>query len=201
MKCLLLFTFLITLLCLCTITYSEVVCSEDELVKEIIEDLDDNGKLDCLKDTPAPEGGETEDQKIKRLRANWDGDCSFESINENHPWTDRLFALYPMMRGMIDVNGNTIEKKNFENQADMCEIVRTMIGNNMIKGITLVGDMITSINKNVAYEITCPGELQSKICAATGGSFADPYGWYIFLDGQSISINGKPKYTVSAGAE
>lgn len=195
MKCFLSIILLFTLLSLCQIAQSEVVCSEDELAREIKEDLEDNGKLDCLKDTPEIPG-ETADQRILRIKANWDGDCSFESDNQQHPWTDRLFEIYPMMRGLIDANGNVVEKKNFENQADMCEIVRSLIGNNIIDGITLVGGMITSINSSITDSITCPGELLSKICAATGGSFADPKGWYIFLDGQSISINGKPKYKV-----
>ena len=45
---------------------TEVVCSEDELVREIIEDLEDNGKLDCLRESkPTPD--ETPEKRTKRI--------------------------------------------------------------------------------------------------------------------------------------
>lgn len=179
-----------------SVNNKEVVCSEFELVKEIKEDLADNGKLDCLRESlPVP--GESNEEKIKRLAANWDGDCSFESENENYPWVKRLFENYPLIRGMIDVNGNPTNDQNQPDQADMCEIIRTLIGNNMIEGVTMVGDGVTSVNEDIAFFIDCPGGgSESSVCAATGSSFADPKGWYIFLDGQSMRFNGKPNYEV-----
>ena len=74
---------LITIIFLINIVKSEVVCSEDELVKEILEDLADNGKLDCLRESLPPPGGESNDQKLLRLAANWDSDCSFEADTES----------------------------------------------------------------------------------------------------------------------
>lgn len=187
--------FVALITCLLTVK-SEVVCSEYELVKEIKEDLADNGKLDCLRESlPVP--GETADEKVKRIQANWDGDCSFESENENFPWSKRLFENYPLIRGLVDVNGNATNDQNQPDQADMCEIIRTLIGNNMIEGITMVGDQITSLNEDISYYIDCPGGgSESSVCAATAGSFADAKGWYIFLDGQSIRFNNKPNYEV-----
>ena len=68
---------------------SDVVCSEDELAKEIIEDLEDNGKLDCLRES-LPTPGETPEQRTKRIAANWDSDCSFEAESDNYHWKTRL---------------------------------------------------------------------------------------------------------------
>ena len=78
---------IIILLCL-NYTTCEVVCTEDELVKELIEDIEDNGKLDCLRESlPVP--GETPKEKNMRLKANWDSDCSFESISDGTSWITR----------------------------------------------------------------------------------------------------------------
>jgi hypothetical protein len=70
---------LLTLAFYINIIKSECVCSEDELVREILEDLADNGKLDCLRESLPPKEGESEDQKQLRIAANWDSDCSFEA--------------------------------------------------------------------------------------------------------------------------
>ena len=46
--------------------------------------------------------------------------------------------------------------------------------------------------------IDCPGDDgQTEVCAATSGSFADNKSWYIFLDGQSITFNNKPKFELA----
>lgn len=61
-----------------------------------------------------------------------------------------------------------------------------------------IGNDVTSINKEIVQYIDCPGdEGQTEVCAATAGSFADGPGWHIFLDGQSITFNQKPKYELS----
>jgi hypothetical protein len=61
-----------------------------------------------------------------------------------------------------------------------------------------IGSDVTSINKEIVQYIDCPGEEgQTEVCAANPGSFADRQGWYIFLDGQSITFNSKPKYELS----
>lgn len=61
-----------------------------------------------------------------------------------------------------------------------------------------VGSDITNISKDVVQYIDCPGDDgQTEVCAANPGSFADHGSWYIFLDGQSMRINDKPKYELS----
>ena len=115
---------------------TEVVCSEDELVRELIEDLEDNGnnnfnkkgKLDCLRESLPTKANETPAQKAKRLAANWDSDCSFESESENNHWKSRLEKFYGMTKGLVDVEGNPVEN-DFEDQADMCEIIRALVAN------------------------------------------------------------------------
>ena len=90
---------------------SEAVCSEYELIEQLKEDLADNGKLDCLRESlPVP--GESNEDKIKRLQANWEGDCSFESDNQDFPWPLRLTQNYPLVRGLVDVNGVSINDTN-----------------------------------------------------------------------------------------
>ena len=59
------------------------MCSLDELIKEIIEDIEDNGKLDCLREILNPdEDNEKNEDRIKRLAAQWNSDCSFEANND-----------------------------------------------------------------------------------------------------------------------
>jgi hypothetical protein len=53
---------------------SDAVCSEAILIRELQEDIADNGKLDCLRVPLAPPKDEVEtvDQKNKRIQAQWD---------------------------------------------------------------------------------------------------------------------------------
>jgi len=45
--------------------------------------------------------------------------------------------------------------------------------------------------------IDCPGDDgQTQVCAATGSSYANKKGWYILLDGKSITLNKEPKYVL-----
>ena len=125
----LLFLCLLCLFCFIHLVKSEVVCSEDELSKEIIEDLEDNGKLDCLRESlPPPDEKETAEQLAKRKAAEWNSDCSFESESENYHWKNRLEKYYGVTKGLVDVDGNPVEE-DFEDQADMCEIIRALIAN------------------------------------------------------------------------
>ena len=127
------FILISILVLFCFINYinSEVVCSEDELVREIIEDLEDNGKLDCLRESNPLSPDEKPEQKAKRLAANWDSDCSFESDSENFHWKTRLEKYYGLTKGLVDVDGNPVED-DFEDQADMCEIIRALVANSRI---------------------------------------------------------------------
>jgi hypothetical protein len=57
---------------------------------------------------------------------------------------------------------------------------------------------VTNINKDIVQYIDCPGEDgQTEVCAASSSSFADNKSWYIFLDGQSITFNNKPKFELA----
>ncbi len=124
------FNFLIILIVFVSFIYvkSEVVCSEEELVKELLEDLEDNGKLDCLRETLPRSDKETEEEKAKRIASEWTGDCSFESDSDKFHWKTRLEKYYGLTKGLVDVDGEPVDE-DFEDQADMCEIIRALIAN------------------------------------------------------------------------
>ena len=105
---------------------------------------------------------------------------------------------YNLKKGLVDVNGDPVES-DFDDQADMCEIVRALIANGKIPE---VGEDIKYIDLKVLDYIDCPGQDgQTQVCAATGKSFADKKGWYIALDGQSITINKEPKYILQSNSK
>lgn len=190
-------------------TKLEVVCSKEELLKELEEDIMDNGKLDCLRDSLPYNKNETGEEKDLRIKANWNSDCSFETTsklyyNKNNnitnskgsssgnKWVKKLQKNYGVYKGLIDADGNTYENNN-PNQADMCEIIRTLIGNGIFSEI----NDVTNLSKDIIKYIDCPGEFEStKVCAANSNSFSDNESWYIFLDGNGITINDEPKYKV-----
>ncbi len=65
------------------------VCSEDELIRELREDLEDNGKikikgqLDCLRHNVDTSGEvDTEERREAREAAEWNSDCAFEADND-----------------------------------------------------------------------------------------------------------------------
>lgn len=195
-SCILIFTVGIICLALIPSATSQVVCSADELIRELYEDLIDNGKLDCLRKTVTPNGAdETEEQRKKRIAAEWNSDCSFEAENEGPTsWLVKLTNNYGLKKGLVDVNGDPVEK-DFEDQADMCEIVRALVANGKIPEI---GEDVKSVDLKLLDYIDCPGsDGQTQVCAATGGSFAEKKGWYILLEGASIQINKEPKYILS----
>jgi hypothetical protein len=109
---------------------SECVCSEEEFIQELLEDLEDNGKLDCLRES-MPNGKETEMEKAKRKAAEWNGDCSFESESEKFPWKTRLEKYYGLTKGLVNVEGEPVDE-DFEDQADMCEIIRALVANSIL---------------------------------------------------------------------
>jgi hypothetical protein len=175
---------------------SQVVCSADELIRELYEDIIDNGKLDCLRRSVSPNGAdETEEQRKRRKAAEWDSDCSFEADNSGSSnWVPKLLNNFVLKKGLVDVNGDPVDK-DFDDQADMCEIVRALVANGKIPEI---GEDVKSIDLKLLDYIDCPGsEGQTQVCAATGGSFADQKGWLILLDGSSISINKEPRYVLA----
>ena len=176
---------------------SQVVCSEDELIRELYEDIIDNGKLDCLRKSTTPNGAdETEEQRKKRLAAEWNSDCSFEAdTSGSSNWIVKLMTNYQLKKGLVDVNGDPVDK-DFNDQADMCEIVRALVANGKIPEI---GEDVKSIDLKLLDYIDCPGsDGQTEVCAATGGSFAEPKGWLIMLEAESFQINKEPKYVLSS---
>lgn len=172
---------------------AQTVCSLDELVRELKEDISDNGKLDCLRVIRAPdEADEPEEKRASRLAAQWKSDCSFESESEGEAlWMEPLIQLFGLKIGLVDVEGNPVAK-DFDDQADMCEIIRALIGNGKFEGFP---DDVTNISADIVEYVGCPGKLgQTQICAATSRSFADKKGWAIQMDAAAIQFGGKPKF-------
>jgi hypothetical protein len=96
------------------------VCDEETLILELKQDLEDNGILDCLRIIKPPNGViETLEQKNKRLAAQWDTSCSFEST---YDWLSILKKNFGITT-LVDEIGEPVDK-NSDEQADMCEIVR-----------------------------------------------------------------------------
>ncbi len=185
---------IITILSSLNFLNSEIVCTEDELIREIIEDIEHNNKLDCLRESlPVP--GETPKEKNLRLKANWDSDCSFESSGEGADWVTRLEKNYLLSRGLVDVDGKPYTTNKPE-QADMCEIIRALLGNGIFPNL---GNDLTNLTKDFTSLIDCPGdEGATEVCAATPFSFAEKKGWYIFLDGKGITVNREPNYSLAS---
>lgn len=105
---------------------SDSVCDLNTLLVEVKQDLKDNGMLDCLRVIEPPHSvEETEEQKNLRLAAQWDTSCAFES---NGSWEGQLKKVFDI-NTLVDSVGEPV-KKNFENQADMCEIIRYFFFNN-----------------------------------------------------------------------
>ena len=105
---------------LINIAKSDAVCDLNTLLVEVKQDLKDNGMLDCLRVIDPPHSvEETEDQKNLRLSAQWDTSCAFEA---NGSWEKKLKKVFDI-NTLVDSVGEPV-KKNFENQADMCEIIR-----------------------------------------------------------------------------
>ena len=129
----------------------QTVCSLDELIKELIDDIADNGKLDCLREILNPdEENEKNEDRIKRLAAQWNSDCSFEADNEL--WIP-LFKKNYGIEKFVDVNGGKHEE-DFADQADMCEIVRTLKESGKVEGMG-EGSAFTI---DIIDKISCAGE-------------------------------------------
>lgn len=173
---------------------SQVVCSLDELIKELMEDLIDNGKLDCLRKSSSPnEADETEEQRARRIAANWDSDCSFEAEGEEESdWRKVLLENYSIP-SLVDVAGNKADPpfQDFDDQADMCEIVRALVAHGKFN----FGKNMDNISLELLDKIDCPGgDSQTQVCAANAGSFAEKNKWVVMLKAESLRVNNIPKY-------
>lgn len=177
--------------------YSQVVCSLDELVWELQEDLADNGKLDCLRQSSSPNMADESDiQRLKREAADWTGDCSFEAeATGDADWKKMLVDNYGInpKKLFVDVNGEPVED-DFDDQADMCEIVRSLIANGKMPA---VGEDLKQVAfESLLYLDSVGGDTQTQPIAVNSSSFADRNKWYILLDGVPLRISGEPKYKV-----
>ena len=183
---------IILLLCIYSVK-SDSVCTESTLVTELIQDIKDNGKLDCLRIplNPPSDRNESEDERKLRLEGAWDTDCAFEA---DYDWLKTLKEVYGLKTGLVDANGKPVEN-DFDDQADMCEIIRALIAGGLIEGAKL-----DELSPSVVDNIDCPGEGelgQSEICAVSGGAASQRYAWYIFLNGISITASKYPKWELS----
>lgn len=112
--------FSIFLISFLSFAYTDSVCDLDTLLLEVKQDIKDNGMLDCLRVIEPPNFVvETEEQKNKRLAAQWDTECAFEADND---WLKQIQAHYKIT-GLVDSIGEPVHK-NFPEQADICEIIR-----------------------------------------------------------------------------
>ena len=99
---------------------SDAVCDLHTFLVEVKQDLADNGMLDCLRVIDPPHFvEETEDQKNLRLAAQWDTSCAFESSSN---WKEQIKKNYGISN-LVDSVGEVV-KDDFEDQADLCEILR-----------------------------------------------------------------------------
>ncbi len=99
---------------------ADSVCDLNTFLVEVKQDLADNGMLDCLRVIEPPHFvEETEEQKNLRLAAQWDTSCAFES---NSNWQATLKSKMGISN-LVDSTGEIV-KKDFDDQADLCEILR-----------------------------------------------------------------------------
>jgi len=174
-----------------------IVCSEDELAREIREDLADNGKLDCIRELDSL--NLATESFVVRYNANnsqWDSDCAFEAENEGiNYWVSNFKETYGITGDtpFVDVNG-TPQADDFPDQADMCEIVRSLIFNGKFPGM---GNSLDTIDEETLMELLdCPGdEGQTELCAVTGSSFDHHATWYILLQPEAITAGNEPSFT------
>ena len=92
---------------------------------------------------------------------------------------------------LVDVGGEIVEN-DFDDQADMCELIRAAISGGKMQKVT--SDLI-NIPTSILDEIDCVGsDKQTEICAVNNDSYFKKKGWYILMDGLTISINKKQKW-------
>ena len=168
---------------------SAAVCSAATLIRELKEDLRDNNKLDCLRKPlkPAKDKLESHDARKKRIEAAWDSDCAFEA---DYDWLSIAKTRYGISNGLVDKDGKAIDYA-FGEQADMCELIRTMIVSELFPNVKL-----DTVEEASFEAIACPGPVNNEelqICAATSSSPAQKYTWYILLEPASLTFKSSNK--------
>lgn len=157
------------------------VCTAKMLIQELTEDLRDNSKLDCLfKPIPAKEGETPEERKI-RIDGVWDTDCAFQA---SYDWFTIAKENFGINTGLVDSDGKIVESQ-FDNQADICELIRSMINGDLFEGYSLA-----NLQEEAFERIECPGPADQtyQICAASGGSANQKYTWTILLESSALKI-------------
>lgn len=172
-----------------SLSISDVVCDLELLLLELKQDLDDNNILDCLRIIKPPSGViETPEQMNKRLSAQWDSSCSFESTAD---WFTKLKTNFGIST-LVDEIGEPVEQNNPE-QADMCEIVRSLLAAGKFKNVSAD---LTNIDIEFLTALDCPGNEEGpKICAVNGISIYKKDMWTILLDSSIITIDDKPLFS------
>ncbi len=88
---------------------TDAVCTEAILIDDLIQDIRDNGKLDCLRRPVDPPNDrvEKESEKKIRLEAAWDTDCAFEA---DYDWLKPLKEKFGLKTGLVDKDGKSVEQ-------------------------------------------------------------------------------------------
>ena len=180
--------FMISIAFMCSTGICDSVCDLELFILELKQDLEDNGILDCLRVIKPPNGVlETIEQKNKRLAAQWDTSCSFEST---YDWVSQLKKNYGVTT-LVDEIGEPVDH-NLPDQADMCEIIRAVVKEGLLDNITTD---VTDIKLEALNYIDCPGDPNGiKICAVNAISYYKSDMWTIMLDGMNIQVNNRPSF-------
>lgn len=148
------------------------------LIKELKEDFEDNGKLDCLRYIPPPnlQSPEDTDQKSKRLLAQWTTDCAFEANYDwKTPFRNAFSILGKTIGKLVDSSGNGYSQGlHFDmcDEADMCEMVRTIIQNEFFKVTENDADAV-KLNDTSLTDENYEGIFDQISCAKAPGGDND----------------------------
>ena len=178
---------------------SDSVCDLATLKREIIEDLADNNQLDCMRVIEPPHNSPETDEAKKNLRimAQWDSACSFEAKNNWVLQAKNNLGITELVDSTGAVNANG---KDFDDQADMCELVRAALARELISIKNIKWENLRTddfgVDINFENQIQCPGtgKDEAKICAANSSSFFNRGAWTIFMFPTNIKFAGKPSF-------
>jgi hypothetical protein len=186
LKLLLIFLAIFNLI---NLSYSNV-CSLKQLKIEILEDLDYNGHLSCLRDIKKFDGTkESEQQKNKRIKSKWDSACSGDFPTER---VLKYLKTYHKIEQLADVEGNKIPGDP-KNQALMCIMIRTLVANNVFNIQDL--NMKELRPQDFVNKINCPGSGtdETKICMVNAtNSFYNISSYLPMLKPSIIKFAGSP---------
>lgn len=91
---------------------------------------------------------------------------------------------------LVDDSGDIVES-DFDEQADMCEIIRAAIAAGKFQKITTE---LINIPVKVFDSIDCVGDSrQTELCAVSGSSYFQKDTWFILLDGFTITVKDQPR--------